>query len=72
MIDDSSEMTSMQQKLASQIPTFFQALADLPDGMPNLHVAVVSSDMGAPALCFPGTGAHRSAERRAVRDFDHT
>jgi hypothetical protein len=48
MIDNSSSMTSMQQKLAAQLPTFMQALEHLPNGMPNVHIAVVSSDMGGP------------------------
>jgi hypothetical protein len=48
MIDNSSSMTVMQQKLASQIPGFITALQSLPSGLPNLHIAVVSSDMGAP------------------------
>jgi hypothetical protein len=48
MIDDSSGMTSMQTKLAVQIPSFVDALASLPNGLPNIHIAVVSSDLGAP------------------------
>jgi hypothetical protein len=48
MIDDSSSMTSMQQKLAAQIPGFVTALENLPTGLPDLHIAVISSDMGAP------------------------
>jgi hypothetical protein len=48
MIDNSSSMTSMQQKLMSQLPAFFQTLEALPTGLPDLHIAVVSSDMGAP------------------------
>ncbi len=48
MIDDSSSMTSMQQKLLAQLPTFMQVLQNLPSGLPSLHVAVVSQDMGAP------------------------
>ncbi len=48
MIDNSSSMTSMQQKLAMQLPTFMQVLEGLPNGLPNVHIAVVSSDMGAP------------------------
>ena len=46
MIDDSSSMTAMQQKLLAQLPTFMNVLEGLPVA-PNLHVAVVSSDMGA-------------------------
>jgi len=48
MIDDSSGMTSMQTKLAAQIPAFISALENLPNGLPDIHVAVVSSDLGAP------------------------
>ncbi len=47
MIDNSSEMTSMQQKLYAQLPLFVQSLQNLPVP-PSLHLAVVSSDMGAP------------------------
>lgn len=48
MVDNSSEMIVMQQKLASQIPGFVTALQNLPMGLPNIHIAVVSSDLGAP------------------------
>jgi hypothetical protein len=48
MIDNSSSMTSMQQKLAAQLPQFMSVLEMLPNGLPNVHIAVVSSDMGAP------------------------
>jgi hypothetical protein len=47
MIDNSSSMTEMQGKLYDQFPLFMQILQALPTP-PSLHVAVVSSDMGAP------------------------
>jgi len=47
MIDNSSSMTEMQQKLYDQLPLFMNVLTSLPNP-PSLHVAVVSSDMGAP------------------------
>jgi hypothetical protein len=47
MIDNSSEMTAMQNKLYDQTPNFIGVLENLP-AKPDLHVAVVSSDMGAP------------------------
>jgi hypothetical protein len=47
MIDNSSSMTEMQTKLYNQLPLFMQVLESL-QTPPNLHVAVVSSDMGAP------------------------
>ncbi len=49
MIDDSSQMTPMQEKLLAQLPTFMQVLQALPSGLPNLHVGVISSDLGAPS-----------------------
>jgi MYXO-CTERM domain-containing protein len=48
MIDNSSSMTELQQKMLEQDPSFMKVLQDLPNGLPNIHVAVVSSDMGAP------------------------
>ena len=47
MIDNSSSMTEMQQKILDQLPLFMNVLTGLKNP-PNLHVAVVSSDMGAP------------------------
>ena len=47
MIDNSSSMLEMQEKLYAQLPLFIQSLQSLPTP-PNLHLAVVSSDMGAP------------------------
>ena len=46
MIDNSQSMSAMQQKLLAQLPSFMNVLETLPV-TPNLHVAVVSSDMGA-------------------------
>jgi hypothetical protein len=47
MIDNSSSMSEMQTKLYNQLPEFMQVLQSLPTP-PSLHVAFVSSDMGAP------------------------
>ncbi len=47
MVDNSSSMSEMQQKLYDQLPNFMSVLQALPTP-PSLHVAVVSSDMGAP------------------------
>ena len=47
MVDDSAGMTALQSKLTQAIPAYFDALAALPGGLPNLHVGVVSSSMGA-------------------------
>ena len=47
VLDDWSSTTIQQVKLLSQIPTFMQVLQALPQGLPSIHVAVISADMGA-------------------------
>ncbi len=49
MIDNSLSMKSMQQKLQEQLPLFMNVLQSNPSGLPDIHIAVVSSDMGAPS-----------------------
>jgi hypothetical protein len=46
LVDDSSSMRLSQDNLLRNFPIFMQRLAD-PPGLPNIHVAVISSDMGA-------------------------
>ncbi len=52
MVDNSSSMASLQKKLIEQFPSFMEPLKRVPtpDGsgvaLPNIHVAVVSSDTG--------------------------
>jgi hypothetical protein len=47
MVDNSSSMRLQQANLTANFPMFMDALKALPGGLPNIHVAVVSSDMGA-------------------------
>src|SRR5512138_2421462 len=49
LIDDSSSMRLSQANLERNFPTFMTTLRGMPGGpgLPNLHVAVISSDMGA-------------------------
>jgi len=46
VIDDSSEMGLQQETLLRNFPVFMQRLMDAP-GLPDLHIAVISTDMGA-------------------------
>jgi MYXO-CTERM domain-containing protein len=48
VIDNAPGMAPMQAKLADQVPNFISVLGGLDTGLPNIHVAVISSDMGAP------------------------
>ncbi len=47
MVDDSSSMAPIQAKLTAQFPVFMDVLKTLPGGLPNVHIGVVSSSMGA-------------------------
>jgi hypothetical protein len=47
VIDDSSGMRLSQTNLERNLPVFFGALKALPRGLPDLRIAVISSDMGA-------------------------
>jgi hypothetical protein len=46
LVDDSSEMRLSQDNFIRNFPVFIQRLTD-PPGLPDLHIAVVSSDLGA-------------------------
>ncbi|HTA21086.1 MAG TPA: hypothetical protein VK989_17455, partial [Polyangia bacterium] len=47
VIDDSPSSGPLQNKLAASIPKFVDVLQQLPGGLPDLHIAVISSDLGA-------------------------
>jgi hypothetical protein len=50
LIDDSSSMTTVQNNLIANFPIFINVLKTLPGGLPNVHLGVVSQDMGAGAF----------------------
>ena len=47
LIDDSSSMRLSQMNLETNFPQFMRALEGIRGGLPNVHIAVISSDMGA-------------------------
>jgi len=47
LVDDSSSMRLSQDNLLRNFPVLMTTLRDLPGGLPNVHIAVISSDMGA-------------------------
>jgi hypothetical protein len=60
MVDDSASMERSQAKLVQRLPDFMDALGMLQGGLPDMHVAVVSSSLGAGAFptishCSPGS-----------------
>ena len=49
VIDDSPSMLDKQAALAAAFPQMIDVLSQLDGGLPNLHIGVVSSDMGTSA-----------------------
>jgi hypothetical protein len=47
MIDESAGMPPVQVKLTRAISSYFDLLKGLPGGLPNLHIGVLSPNMGA-------------------------
>jgi hypothetical protein len=59
LIDDSPSMADKQANLRKNFPVFMTELKKIPGGLPNVHVAVVTSDLGAGpttlnAQCYVG------------------
>jgi hypothetical protein len=46
MVDNSNSMEKSQENLRRNFPRFMEVLQRLRDGLPDVHIAVVSSDMG--------------------------
>jgi hypothetical protein len=53
MVDNSLSMVPLQQKLLNNFPVLTEVLRALPTGLPDLHLGVVSSDMGANGYPIP-------------------
>jgi hypothetical protein len=56
MVDNSQSMTPLQGKLTAGFSKFIEALNALPDGPPDMHVAVISSDTGPGKFDLPESG----------------
>jgi len=63
MVDDSPSMDKLQDKLADQFQVFMQVLQGLPGGLPNLHIAVVTTDLGAGVYHLPDLGCPFGGDR---------
>src|SRR5688500_19843843 len=58
MIDNSISMEDEQENLARNFPAFIDELRKIQGGLPDLHIGVITSDVGAGPLaesgCSPG------------------
>jgi hypothetical protein len=71
LIDDSNSMAPLQAKMRARMPDFMNVLKGLPGGLPNVHVAVVSSSLGAGIFgnvngCTPGSKGNLNGEFQAA------
>src|SRR5688572_17826893 len=51
VIDDSGSMEREQDQLLANFQRMIDALENLPTGMPNVHIGVISTDVGAGESC---------------------
>jgi hypothetical protein len=58
MIDDSSSMVRDQANLVMSLSAFMDVLKAMPGGLPDVHLAVVTSDMGAGDGSISGCAGH--------------
>ncbi len=51
IVDNSLSMETEQDSLAQNFPRIIDALTDAEEGLPSIHVAVITTDVGAGASC---------------------
>lgn len=49
VIDDSPSMADKQANLSTHLPILLDALGSRPDGLPDMHIGVISTDLGTSA-----------------------
>jgi hypothetical protein len=68
MVDNSSSMTPKQEGLARGFPAFMNELVAVPGGLPDLHIAIISSNFGAgPNMPAPGCPPYGDKGRFLVK-----
>jgi hypothetical protein len=66
MIDNSPSMAKKQANLKKNFPFFMNELKKIPGGIPNVHVAVISSDLGAGTVRLANGGCPMVGGDRGV------
>jgi hypothetical protein len=67
VIDNGPGMAPMQAKLVDQIPSMMRAWNGMPAGSPSVHVAVISTDMGAHSDRPDQTGCSETGDQGAFQ-----
>ena len=70
MIDDSLSMSEEQANLARNFPRLIDALGGMAGGFPDLHLGVVSSDMGAGNSTYSGACGTPGGDRGVLQVRD--
>jgi hypothetical protein len=68
MVDNSLSMKEEQENLARNFPAFIDELKNIKGGLPDVHIGVVTSDLGAGTLAE--SGCHPEGERAVFRGGD--
>ena len=55
MVDKSPTMADEQASLAANFPRFINVLQNIPGGLPNVHIGVITQDIGAGGFSTGGT-----------------
>ena len=55
MVDKSPTMKDEQTSLANNFPRFIEVLENIPGGLPNVHIGVITQDIGAGGFSTGGT-----------------
>ncbi|HTE51763.1 MAG TPA: hypothetical protein VK698_13005, partial [Kofleriaceae bacterium] len=67
VIDNSSSMAGEQQLLGENFPRFIEKLGEARGGLPDLHLGVVSSDLGIAPFALPARGTGGACEGEGDR-----
>jgi hypothetical protein len=59
VVDNSPSMSDKQRNLAKNFPVFMEELKQIQGGLPNVHIGVVSTDLGAGATLLRGGNCGR-------------
>jgi hypothetical protein len=66
MVDNSPSMKEEQEKVRRNFPVFMEALKKIPGGLPNVHIGVVTSDLGAGSKPLSNGGCPRPGGDRGI------
>ena len=66
MVDNSPSMEEEQGNLRRNFPVFIDQLKRIPGGLPNVHIGVISSDLGAGSLPLANGGCPRPGGDRGI------